>query len=385
MKANRYVSVICEYNPFHFGHEFQLNVLKNEFDGVVCIMSGDIVQRGSLAIANKFIRAQAALNCGANLVLELPIPFCCSSAKNFAASGVHIAECIGSDFLAFGCEDDSDTLRRVFDLVSNPEFSIRLTQYIINKGSFSYPKALQALITEELGEEIAAAMTKPNNILALEYLTSLDGKSVKPFFVNRSPDFKSSSEIRSAKSGEELLALLPQNSKAVFEKHLNRLFPRNAKALDSFFIGTLRTLRAKGIKGVDFYSVPEDLYQKIVTASADCPTVDDLISACCDKTYTSARIHRAINAICFGITCEQVHELPSFTTVLAADERGREILKRAKKLEKIDIITKPVRATSASDITKKQYLFSKSVEDIISLSDIMPESADKGRTPYIIC
>ena len=106
MKQNGTVSVICEYNPFHFGHEYQLQTLKNRFEHIVCIMSGDIVQRGSVAVADKYLRAEAALNNGADLVLELPIPYCCSSARDFASAGVFIADAVGSDFLAFSAEDE---------------------------------------------------------------------------------------------------------------------------------------------------------------------------------------------------------------------------------------------------------------------------------------
>jgi hypothetical protein len=109
-----------------------------------------------------------------------------------------------------------------------------------------------------------------------------------------------------------------------------------------------------------------------------------LVASCCDKVYTSARIRRAVNSIVFGITSSQVQTAPNYTSVLAANEKGREILKKAKKLNKIDIVTKPVRALDFGGETKEQFLFSKSVEDIIALSDPIPQPADKGKTPHII-
>ncbi|MBO4277044.1 MAG: nucleotidyltransferase family protein, partial [Clostridia bacterium] len=75
----RFAAVICEYNPFHRGHLYQLNRIKDSFDGVICVMSGDAVQRGDFAVAGKYLRARAALECGADLVLELPAPWCCAS------------------------------------------------------------------------------------------------------------------------------------------------------------------------------------------------------------------------------------------------------------------------------------------------------------------
>lgn len=110
MNEKPFVSVICEYNPFHFGHMYQLEQLKKDFSAVVCILSGNIVQRGSVAAADKYLRAKAALNSGASLVLELPIPWCCSSARDFALAGVHISNALGSKYLAFGAEDNMEML-----------------------------------------------------------------------------------------------------------------------------------------------------------------------------------------------------------------------------------------------------------------------------------
>lgn len=384
MKAEQYISVICEYNPFHFGHKYQLEKLKSSFGGVVCIMSGNIVQRGSVAVADKFLRAEAALKNGADLVLELPIPYCCSSAKDFAAAGVHIADAIGSDLLAFGAEDDEETILDVFSFVSKPDFSSRIKDYINIKGNVSYPKALFELIKDKFGEETAEAVKKPNNILALEYLSALESKTVKPFFIKRNPDFLSSSSIRSKTDGEEMIKHLPEESKTVFEKALKTSFPREAKKLDSFFIGSLRRAEKEDFKEKELYSVTEDLFRKITQASVKCSTVDELVASCCDKVYTSARIRRAVNSIVFGITASRVQTAPSYTSVLAANEKGREILKKAKKLNRIDIVTKPVRALDFGGATKEQFLFSKSVEDIIALSDPIPQPADKGKTPHII-
>ncbi len=383
MKAKQYVSVICEYNPFHFGHKFQLEQLKSRFDGVVCIMSGDIVQRGSVAIADKYLRAKAALCCGADLVLELPIPFCCASAKDFAASGVHIADCIGSDFLGFGAEDGEDVLAPILSLVSTDEFSARIKEYINIKGNVSYPKALFELVKDELGEEVANAVKKPNNILALEYMSALKDKKTKPFAVKRNSEFLSSSLIREKENGEEILKLLPDESKSIFSEALNTSFPRDSKKLDSFFIGLLRSTESNASKN-DFYAVPDDLFKKITQNAVKHDSVDKLVDACCDKTYTSARIRRAINSIVFNITKEKATDLPSYTSVLAVNEKGREILKRAKGIGKIDIVTKPVKALEFGGKTKEQFLFAKGVESIISMTDPQPLPADVGKSPFVI-
>lgn len=379
--AKNYVSVICEYNPFHYGHAFQLKTLKERFDGIICIMSGNIVQRGSVAVADKYLRAEAALNAGANLVLELPVPWCCSSARDFAAAGVSIADSVGSDYLAFGAEDDIDLLIKIRKLVSEPDFQSCVESLVDKNKSLSYPAAFTRIIAENFGEDAAVAVSKPNNILALEYLSAIEGTNIKPFAVKRDLSLKSSSSIRSLGKGEEMLKNLPEESASVFEKSLNTDFPRDIKRLDSFFIGRLRQLE---YTKTDYYSAPDDLTRKILSESVRVYTVDQLVNACTDKIYTSARVRRAINSIVFGITSERVKAIPPYTCVLAADETGRKILKNAKNNENFDIITKPVKALSASEATKEAYRFAKSVEDVISLSAPKPSPADKGMTPKII-
>ena len=99
------VAIIAEYNPFHTGHEYQINKIRQEFGQdtrIIAIMSGNYTQRGNIAIMDKSTRAECAVRCGVNLVLELPFPFSCSSAEFFAKSGVKIADSLGIiDILSF--------------------------------------------------------------------------------------------------------------------------------------------------------------------------------------------------------------------------------------------------------------------------------------------
>jgi len=383
MDTKKYVSVICEYNPFHFGHKFQMEKLKNKFDGVVCIMSGDIVQRGSVAVADKYLRAMTALNNGADLVLELPIPWCCSSARDFAKAGVHIADKIGIDALAFGAEDDEKSLFEIQKLIESDDFQRKIKAFAEEHKNISYPQALTKLVEKSLEKTASEAIKKPNNILSLEYLSALSGKSIVPFIIKRETSLMSSSEIRAFKDGNKMLELLPDGTKTVLSRELGVAFPRDSKKLDSFFIGTLRRINANGDYSNDLYSTPNDLIKKILQASVKCATVEDIVKSCTDKNYTSARVRRSINAIVFGITQAHVHSMPTYTTVLAANEIGREILRKAKKKGEIDIINKPVRALECKDETKNAFLFAKGIEDIISLSDPVPKPADVGRNPFI--
>ncbi len=383
MNEKPFVSVICEYNPFHFGHMYQIQRLKEDFSAVVCILSGNIVQRGSVAVADKYLRARTALNSGANLVLELPVPWCCSSARDFASAGVHIANALGSKYLAFGAEDDIESLSRIKEYISSQPFKDSIDGLMESNKILSYPAALKVVISQGLGAEYGEIIEKPNNILALEYLTAIGNCGIAPVAVKRNREFKSSSSIRGLGNAEDILNSIPESSKAVLLQENGKDFPRDIKRLDPYFIGVLRRMAGQGDIPNGLYSAPEDLVRKIFALSAKVNGVEELVNACADKIYTHARVRRAINAVVFDITSARVKAMPPYTCVLAADEKGRAILKQAKKNQIIDIITKPVHAVASSEATKAAFTFAKGVEDIIALSAAVPTAVDLGKTPFI--
>ena len=378
MKQKDCVAVICEYNPLHFGHKHQLMLLKERFERVVCIMSGNIVQRGSVAVADKYLRAEAALKSGADLVVELPVPWCCSSARDFARAGVHIANALGVTHLAFGAEDGEELISEISNFLESGDFKRELAER--SEKSLSYPQLLTSSVERHLGAEYAQAVKKPNNILALEYISALKGRGIKPFFVKREQKYLSSSQIRA--SGD-MLSLLPDESKAVFAREEGKHFPRDEKRLDSFFVGTLRRMIATPLPQA-LYACPDDLANKILRSAQKQSSVLGIVEDCTDKNYTSARVRRAINALVFGISAKRLSEMPPYTAVLAANESGCEQIKLAKKLKRTDIVNKPVRALEQSEETKNAFLFAKGIEDILYLAEPTPESADTPKNPLII-
>ena len=121
MKA---VGIVCEYNPFHKGHEHQIRLLREKgAETVICAMSGNYTQRGELAVADKYTRAESALRCGADLVVELPFPYSSLSAEGFCRAGVHILSSLGCDTLCFGSECADETLlAKAAEVVSREDF-----------------------------------------------------------------------------------------------------------------------------------------------------------------------------------------------------------------------------------------------------------------------
>lgn len=383
MKQKQCVAVICEYNPFHFGHKHQMDILKAEFETVVCIISGNIVQRGSAAIADKYLRAEAALKSGADLVVELPVPWCCSSARDFAAAGVHIAASIGVTHLAFGAEDSAEILCDISRHTETTEFTQRINEIICENKNLSYPQAFTEAVKQKLGTVHAEAVKKPNNILALEYLSALKSTEIIPVILKRNSEFASSSQIREKGEPSEILNMLPDESRAVFTRENGRLFPRDEKKLDAFFIGRLRQLSCEKVNFGGLYALPADLAHKILRSAQKKNTVKDIVAECTDKNYTAARIRRAINTLTFGITAKMVGTPPPYTAVLAVNKNGRTVIKAAKKAEKIKIVNKPARAVALGSETKSAYLFAKGIEDILYLAEPSPSPADTAKNPII--
>ena len=171
-EAMRSIGIICEYNPFHNGHLRQLRLAREQAGedcALICLMSGNYVQRGEPALFPKSLRAEAALRCGADLVLELPLTAALSSAEGFAAGGVRILSALGCDALCFGTEtEDLAALRRSAEANLDPAFDALLRRELESGSSYAAARQ-RALTALGAGEGVSS----PNDILAVEYLKAL--------------------------------------------------------------------------------------------------------------------------------------------------------------------------------------------------------------------
>ncbi len=194
-------AIICEFNPIHNGHKRLIDYAKTISDKVVCIMSGNFVQRGMPACADKYDRARHAILCGADMVVELPTVFATASAMDFAFGGVKIASQLHADYLVFGSEcGDIDQLQRLVKLLDDVDVNEKIAHYI-SKGN-NYPKAVSLALDTPL-------LDAPNNTLAIEYLRAINliDEKITPITIKREDnynndgvDFASSSALRKDKS-----------------------------------------------------------------------------------------------------------------------------------------------------------------------------------------
>ena len=338
------VALICEYNPFHKGHKYQAELIKSTYPdkALVCIMSGNFVQRGGIACADKYTRAKAALLNGCDLVLEMIPPFCMSTAESFASAGVSIASRLeGADTLAFGSEcGDAATLRRYAETISSDIFLKRMRELVEENPSLSYPIIREKCLAEH-GLDPAFVRT-PNNILGIEYLKAVidrrsDGLSV--FTHKRLGGLLSASEIRDKLSRENIFDDLPKASACIFrEAEKEKIFPVSPEALSNAVLYALRRTspeelsRFEGCRGLEY---------RIKAEAEKASDINGLISSLSSKNYPSSRVRRAIYSAFLGIENEHLKEEPAYTNVLAFNEKGREFLSEIRKTSRIKIFTKP--------------------------------------------
>ena len=373
----RAAAVICEYNPFHFGHLKQLEALKGEYDAVIGVMSGDAVQRGEAAIADKYVRARAAVENGLDAVFSLPFPHCCASASDFARAGVYVAASLGADALAFGVEDDFARVERAFAVVGAPGFSDALDALIRREKTLSYPKAVGRLA----GAETAALLQKPNNILAVEYLRALRElrAPLRAAPVPRDGTLASSSSLRALlfDSGRDaFLRALPEGSRRVYGALDGAAFPRDTERLSRALLLLLRGGRAdlSGLYGTGG--------ERMVRAAAEADSLSALVARCRSAGFTDARVRRAALAVLLDIRREAVRRLPAYTLLLAMNATGRAWLRTRRP--SLPVVTKPARAAAAGEAAAAAFGIETRAEALLALAAPQPQRGDScRRTPFV--
>lgn len=393
------VAIICEYNPFHRGHEYQIRKIREEFGedtAIICIMSGNYTQRGEVAFMPKGDRARCAVDCGANLVLELPFPFSSSSAEYFAKSGVKIADSLGCvDYLSFGSESgDINTLYNVAEIYLGEEFKKAFSA--LSDKSLGYPAKCE-LAYQQITDNIKIEFT-PNNILAIEYIKALieSGSKIKPHTVKRDGASYNSTEIentvnqsaaaiRSAYSSSNgsFVNHVPEYCKdTLYDCEKRGDLPCSLSKVSAAIISSLRLNSSPD--GENYHDAGDGLYNRLQNLSFEVSDLTSLLERSETKNYTRARIRRALLNIFFGVTSSEVKKLPLFTQVLALDSIGMRILKVARKSE-LRILTKPSDYSSFSPDAMKQKLLSDKADSVFELTKPVPKhgKASLTFTPYI--
>ena len=330
------VGIICEYNPLHKGHvkQFQqIRQLLGEDTAIVCLMSGNFVQRGMPAIIDKTLRAQAAAECGADLVLELPVTYALSSAEGFAAGGVRI---LGGfcDYLCFGAETaDEAALMQAAAALLSEDFPPMLRTFL-DQG-MSFPSARQAAL-EQMGIN-GALLTSPNNILAVEYCKAIlsQGCAMKILPIHRGGSYHDElpDEDNPSATAVRKLMLESGDFKSFVPACTGNLYAdatlHTIQAGERAVLAKLRTM-----SDAEFESLPygsEGLWRKFMHACRSEATLEGIITATKSKRYTRTRIDRMIMCAFLGLSLQDMLSPVPYIRVLAFNDHGRLALKAARQ------------------------------------------------------
>ncbi len=325
--------VICEYNPFHLGHARQLGLIRQQLGqeaAIVCLMSGNYVQRGEPAVFDKCVRARAAVEAGASLVLELPVTYALRSAEGFAAGGVSILSRLGCGFLSFGCESgDGDAIFRAAEASRSSEFEQTLHANI--QTGLSYAAARQRAL-EALGQD-GQLLTRPNDILAFEYCRAIltQNSPMHPLAVLRPGDYHadtpdaehpSATAVRRLLSGSGWRQYVP--AACTYENAVPHALLWGEKAM---------LARLRGMEQADWARAAhgsEGLWSKVWKAVQAQPDYERILEASKSKRYPRTRLQRLLLCAYLGIDAQALLCEAPYVRVLAFDEMGRAVLRQAK-------------------------------------------------------
>lgn len=349
--------IICEYNPFHMGHARHIEKTRSAMGNdcaIVCVMSGNFVQRGDFAVFNKHARARMAVMCGADLVLELPTPYVLLSAERFALAGVHMLDSLGvCDFISFGSESgDIDALQEAAEACDSQE-AVFYCKEELGKG-LSYASARQRAADAVLGER-SDILKMPNNLLGIKYIRAVTaiGSRMRPMTVQRTGSAHNSDTGSSAGALRSILlrnespwAHMPEAAAEVgIEEIAAGLGPVSMEACELAVLSRLRTFRDAG----NLPGATEGLGNRFMRYAASEPTISAIFNKVRTKRYAMSRLRRMAICACLGITVEYTREPPPYIRVLAMNEKGIGLLHAARKKSRLPIITKPVSVRRLPD------------------------------------
>ena len=383
--------VVAEFNPFHNGHEHLINTIKETSDSlVVAVMSGNFVQRGEAAIISKFARAKAAVLCGVDLVIELPLPYSISTAMYFANGAIDILNSLGIvDTLCFGSENgDITPIKAAATQLNNPELKAALKQEL-SKG-ITFAAARQNAFKKIFPLAEVGVLENPNDILAIEYVLAaerlgmnVEYKAIKRIGAGHDSSIKtdtvcSASELRKTPSLLDLkLPYMPQKSYEVFAEEISAKHYSSMYLLDRAMVAHLRTLTPEKLRAAP--DISEGLENRILTAANNYSTMDEILTAVKSKRYTHARLRRIILASYLGVTAELQKQPIPYIRVLGMNENGAKILSLASKRAKTPLIASLKEAEKISPQAADFSRLEVKAGDIFSLALQRPVG---GKTEY---
>ena len=374
----RVIGVVGEFNPFHLGH-FQHFLQSRELLGedeapIVCVMSGDFVQRGGPAAFDKHARAEAAARCGADLVFELPLPWCSASAERFARGAVGLLDALGvvTD-LSFGSESGDLAPLTALALAAAEEETIQKIRDRLGAG-MSFAAAREMVLHETLGDE-AYLLETPNNVLGVEYLKALFAlrSSMTPMTTPRTQTqhdmestgpMRSGSQLRSMmEAGEDISGYVPEGARDMpREQTAAGRGPVTMAGLEDALLSRLRMLPREAFDTLP--DATEGLGGRLYKAVRTEESVEAILSAVKTKRYPLSRLRRMVVCAALGVRADTGGVQPGYARLLASTPRGRELL---RSVSGIPVITKPAAARQLPEADRKIFELTADARDLYVL------------------
>ena len=351
--------IIAEYNPFHNGHLYQLREAQRLTEQpIVVVMSASFMQRGEPACLSKWLRARLAVENGAALVLELPTAFSLRSAQFFASGGVQLLAATGSvNTLSCGVESPELDFGALAQRITSDAAQGRIRS-LLSQGK-SYAAACAAVLSEAQQEagvtamqassnegQAFAGLTKPNDILALEYAKALQATDIKPLFIERRGDGYNDREISGTMSSATAIRQALNNSNDGWQQavpaSVRQALLDNAPGYDAALLWQLLRykLRLMSVDAIaDACQCSEGL-ENLLKDAAACPSFAEALQLCTSKRYTTSRIRRLLMQLLLDVPRWRWEDnAPAYLRVLAFNDTGRQLLKQMKATASLPIIT----------------------------------------------
>ncbi len=355
------IGIVAEYNPFHNGHQYHIAQARamHPADGVIAVMSGNFTQRGEAAVFDKWTRAEMALSCGADLILELPTAFATRSAGYFASAAVQILAATGVvSHLSCGVESsEPEQLESLAAyLAAEPAEYQAALQTQLQEG-ISFPRARQNALAQ-LQITGADQLQLPNNILAFHYLQAIQQyySDIKPLFVSRRGNYNDTSlpgddaTYASASAIRKLMQeqnniwqqQVPKAVQQIIQRQIQKgCQPMNMSAFEQTIFSLLR--RSTPEQLTELLEINEGLENRIYDAAHQTDSLDELCMAIKSKRYTYTRVQRSLCHLLLNMTKDMDWNEPEYIRVLGFNSTGQQLLKAMKKTAQLPIIMRPAR------------------------------------------
>ena len=383
-------AIIAEYNPFHNGHMYLAETARRQgADCIISVMSGNWVQRGDAAVISKFARARQALECGVDLVAELPTYWAMSTAQKFAAGAAEIVENLGADTLVFGSEcGDIERIIRTVYCIRSSSFSSRLRE-LLDAGT-PLAKSRETAVQELCGN--GDILRSPNDTLAVEYINALKSLNSKMKFsaVKRLGAGHNSTEAQDGICPAGMLRKLIKEDKldiankympaAAFEilqSEYGAGHTADIDRLEKTILTALRTGSPEKFKALP--DISEGIENRLFNAARLSSTISQFMDFASTKRYTNARLRRLILSAFLNIKATDIPDRVPYIRILGCNQKGADALQAARTHTKIPII---MRSTSLKD--DPVFKFESTATDVYSLAQNNPSPCGEEFTNGII-